>query len=91
MKALTYRILANLKKVKDRKSISMATIYDVSRLAGVSLATVSRVMNKNTRVNDKTKTKVLDAIAQLRYRPNTIAKSLASNRRSPSKPMGWLS
>lgn len=58
----------------------MATIYEVSELAGVSLATVSRVMNKNARVSDKTKQKVLDAMEQLGYRPNSIAQSLASNR-----------
>jgi LacI family transcriptional regulator len=58
----------------------MATIYEVSKLAGVSLATVSRVMNKNARVSDKTRDKVLEAMEQLGYRPNTIAQSLASNR-----------
>jgi len=58
----------------------MATIYEVSDLAGVSLATVSRVINKNARVSDKTKNKVLDAMAQLGYRPNSIAQSLASSR-----------
>ena len=57
----------------------MATIYDVSVMAGVSLATVSRVMNNNTKVSDKTKQKVLDAMQTLGYRPNTIAQSLASN------------
>lgn len=58
----------------------MATIYEVSKLAGVSLATVSRVMNKNARVSDKTKQKVLDAMQELGYRPNATARSLASNR-----------
>ncbi len=58
----------------------MATIYEVSKLAGVSLATVSRVMNKNAKVSDKTKAKVLDAMEALGYRPNNIARSLASNR-----------
>lgn len=57
----------------------MATIYDVSLRAGVSLATVSRVINKNSNVSDKTRQKVLDAMAELDYRPNTIAQSLASN------------
>ena len=57
----------------------MATIYDVSILAGVSLATVSRVMNKNTNVSEKTKKKVQDAMEQLGYRPSSIAQSLASN------------
>ena len=58
----------------------MATIYEVSKLAGVSLATVSRVMNNNTPVKESTRRKVLDAMAQLDYRPNSIAQSLASNR-----------
>lgn len=58
----------------------MATIYEVSKLAGVSLATVSRVMNKNAKVSEKTAKKVLDAMETLNYRPNSIAQSLASNR-----------
>ena len=58
----------------------MATIYEVSDLAGVSLATVSRVMNNSGRVSEKTRQKVLSAMAELNYRPNSIAQSLASNR-----------
>jgi LacI family transcriptional regulator len=58
----------------------MATIYEVSKLAGVSLATVSRVMNDSGRVSEKTRQKVLDAMAELDYQPNTIAQSLASNQ-----------
>lgn len=58
----------------------MATIYDVCNLAGVSLATVSRVMNGNAKVADKTRHKVIDAMNQLGYRPNAIAQSLASSR-----------
>lgn len=58
----------------------MATIYQVSELAKVSLATVSRVMNGNTRVSDKTRDRVIAAMKELDYRPNTIAQSLASSR-----------
>lgn len=58
----------------------MATIYEVSKLAGVSLATVSRVMNNSGRVTEKTRSKVEAAMAELGYRPNSIAQSLASNR-----------
>jgi LacI family transcriptional regulator len=58
----------------------MATIYEVSKLAGVSLATVSRVMNNSARVSLKTREKVEAAMKQLGYRPNSIAQSLASNR-----------
>lgn len=57
----------------------MATIYEVSSLAGVSLATVSRVINNNARVSDKTRQKVEKAMNELGYRPNSIAQSLASN------------
>ena len=58
----------------------MATIYEVSKLAGVSLATVSRVMNNSGNVTAKTRQKVLSAIAELGYRPNSMAQSLASKR-----------
>jgi len=58
----------------------MATIYEVSELAGVSLATVSRVMNNSAKVSLKTREKVEAAMQQLGYRPNSIAQSLASSR-----------
>jgi LacI family transcriptional regulator len=58
----------------------MATIYEVSRLAGVSLATVSRVMNNSGKVTSKTRQKVEAVMKDLDYRPNAMAQSLASNR-----------
>ena len=58
----------------------MATIYEVSELAGVSLATVSRVMNDSARVSPKTRQKVMSAMEALEYRPNSVAQSLASGR-----------
>jgi LacI family transcriptional regulator len=58
----------------------MVTIYEVSKLAGVSLATVSRVINNSGTVRPKTEQKVLTAIAELGYRPNSSAQSLASKR-----------
>ncbi len=58
----------------------MATIYEVAKLAGVSLATVSRVMNDSGIVRPNTRKKVELAMDQLGYRPNSIAQSLASNR-----------
>lgn len=58
----------------------MATIYEVSKAAGVSLATVSRVINKSEAVSHKTREKVELAMANLGYRPNTIAQSLASSK-----------
>lgn len=58
----------------------MATIYEVSKLAGVSLATVSRVINKSGKVKAKTREKVEAAMQELGYRPNPIAQSLATRR-----------
>ncbi|MCM3340749.1 LacI family transcriptional regulator [Paenibacillus sp. MER TA 81-3] len=54
----------------------MATIKDVSRLAGVSVATVSRVLNQNGYVHEDTEKKVLNAIRELNYIPNDVARSL---------------
>jgi len=56
----------------------MVTIQDVSRYAGVSTATVSRVINKPEIVDAKTRDVVADAIAHLGYRPNRVARGLAS-------------
>ncbi|WP_206485106.1 LacI family DNA-binding transcriptional regulator [Thalassotalea sp. G2M2-11] len=58
----------------------MATIYEVSALAGVSLSSVSRVLNDHQHVSEKTKKKVMDAMQELGFRPNSVARSLASNR-----------
>jgi len=59
---------------------SKITIYDVARKADVSLATVSRVLNNPTRVKEKTRNRVLEVIKELGYRPNAIARGLASRR-----------
>jgi LacI family transcriptional regulator len=58
----------------------MATIYEVAKLAGVSLATVSRVINNSGKVTSATRGKVEAAMRELGYRPNAIAQSLASSR-----------
>ncbi len=58
----------------------MVTIKHVSELAGVSQATVSRVVNGTTRVSHDKKLKVEKAIKELGYRPNTIAQALVSSR-----------
>lgn len=59
----------------------MATsIKDVAREAGVSIATVSRVLNDIDVVNEETKKKVQEAIKKLGYRPNIVARSLKTQR-----------
>lgn len=51
-------------------------IYDISQKAGVSIATVSRVINKNPNVREKTKQKVLQVIRENGYTPNVFARGL---------------
>ncbi|WP_244834238.1 LacI family DNA-binding transcriptional regulator [Clostridium sp. BJN0001] len=66
----------------------MATsIKDVAKEAGVSIATVSRVLNEIDVVNEDTKNKVLDAIKKLGYRPNIVARSLKTQK---TKTIGIL-
>lgn len=56
------------------------TIYDVAREAGVSLATVSRVINGSAVVREKTKQKVLEVIKELDFKPNEVARGLATSK-----------
>ena len=56
------------------------TIYDVAREANVSMATVSRVVNGNPNVKPTTRKKVLEVIERLGYRPNAVARGLASKK-----------
>lgn len=53
------------------------TIKDVSRLSGVSTATVSRVFTSSSLVSEKTRRKVLEVTKVLNYQPNAIARSMA--------------
>ncbi|MDR5703272.1 MAG: LacI family DNA-binding transcriptional regulator [Armatimonadota bacterium] len=59
-----------------RKSFSTPTILDVAHAAGVSPATVSRVLNSTHPVSAQTREKVLKAVKTLRYYPNALARSL---------------
>jgi len=53
---------------------------DVATLAGVGTMTVSRVINDHPHVREETRRRVYEAIAQLDYRPNTVARSLREQR-----------
>jgi LacI family transcriptional regulator len=61
---------------------AIATLYDVARLAGVSTATVSRVVHGQDRVRDSTRARVLDVIEQLGYVPDGAAQSLSRRRKN---------
>lgn len=58
----------------------MATIDDVAKLAGVSIATVSRVFNNSPLASDKAREKVLKAAKELEYEPSMPARSLAMKK-----------
>jgi LacI family transcriptional regulator len=56
------------------------SINDVARLAGVSITTVSRVINKNPSVKGKNRAKVTDAVKQLKFEPSVFAQRLATGK-----------
>lgn len=60
--------------------MSPATIRDVAEKANVGIGTVSRVLNNHPYVSPDTRQRVLDAIKELNYTPNLIAKQLSSGR-----------
>lgn len=58
----------------------MATMHDVAVRAGVSVATVSRLLNGTAFVNKETSDRINKAIQELNYRPNRIAQTLNTKR-----------
>lgn len=58
----------------------MVSIKDVAKLAGVSIATVSRTINKKNRVNEETRLRVRQAIATTGYSPNALAQNFRRGR-----------
>lgn len=67
-------------KDKDKKGPHVVTIYDVAKEAGVSLATVSRVINNSAVVRAERRQRVEEAIEKLNFKPNEIARGLARKR-----------
>ena len=64
----------------EESSVSSVTIKDVARYAGVSIATVSRIINNHPSVKERNRIKVLRVIKQLGYKPNVFAQKLAGGR-----------
>jgi DNA-binding LacI/PurR family transcriptional regulator len=75
--------LAN--KMPRPRAVVMA---DVAKLAGVSLQTVSRVINDSPHVREVTRRRVEDAMRKLEYRPNPVARALVTGR---SRTLGVVS
>ena len=56
-----------------------ANIYEIAKEAGVSIATVSRVMNQSASVSEKSTKRVMEAVKKLNYVPNSMARSLSTS------------
>lgn len=78
-------VMADKAQEERRRPPVMA---DVARLAGVSHQTVSRVINGSTQVRPETRERVQDAMRKLDYRPNSLARALATGR---SRMLGVIS
>src|SRR6478736_2487750 len=72
----------------ERAKRKPAVMADVAKLAGVSHQTVSRVINGSDHVKEETRERVTAAMRMLDYRPNSVARALATGR---SKTLGVVS
>lgn len=72
--------MSSVEKMRRNKPTKSASIYDVARESGVSVFTVSSVVNHKSHVGEKLRKRVEAAIRKLNYRPNLIARSLANQR-----------
>lgn len=73
--------------MRSRQSLDKTTLADVASLAGVSAMTVSRVVNGVDGVGERTRRRVQEAIEELGYRPNIVARGLKASR---SRTFGLL-
>ena len=77
----------SMKPSNDSANSRRPTIRDVAALAGMSLVTVSRVINNHPSIKASTRRRVEDAMRELNYRPHAAAQSL---RRNASRIVGFL-
>ena len=70
------------------KKLSAPTIRDVARLAEVAISTASKALNKNGRLSQETRDRVIRIAGEIGYRPNDLAQSL---HRSKSRTIGIIS
>lgn len=65
--------------MQQRREVRELNIYDIAKLAGVSIATVSRVVNDSPKVSEKTKARVRAVMKEQNYTPNVFARGLGLN------------
>lgn len=73
----TAHVRMNLQLIAQTGGLAMPTIKDVALRAGVSATTVSRVLNNRGYLSEELKHKVHQAMEELNYRPNELARSLS--------------
>ena len=61
---------------ENGRQVYPVNIYDIAKIAGVSIATVSRVVNDSPRVSEKTKRRVRAVMEEYQYTPNVFARGL---------------
>ena len=61
------------------------SIYDIARLAGVSITTVSRVINNQEKVGKERRLRVLEVIDKFKYQPDPLAQNLARRKNGKSE------
>ncbi|WP_255553090.1 LacI family DNA-binding transcriptional regulator [Ktedonobacter sp. SOSP1-85] len=69
-----------MKEARKRLAMPKVTIYDVAKRAGVSAATVSKVLNGTGRISPETSQRIRAAIEELQYRPSLIASALKKHQ-----------
>ena len=69
---------------------NMVTIKDVAKKCGYSVCTVSRALSGKGYLKEETKQKILETVAELGYRPNTLAVNLKTGRRQAGTVPGSL-
>ncbi len=69
-----------LRKENDREGETVATLKDVAREAGLTVGTVSRVLNNRGYISGQTREKVYDVMKRLNYQPNEMARSLSKQK-----------
>jgi DNA-binding LacI/PurR family transcriptional regulator len=77
------------KPLQKKNGSFHTTLKDVASLAGVSTKTVSRVVNNQGEISDATRERVQQAIDQLGYRPNILARSLIHKRTNTLGVVAW--
>ena len=68
-------------KDKNMESQKNITIYDIAQATNLSIATISRIINKKGRYSAETESRVIKAMEELGYTPSASAQSLAKIRR----------